>query len=234
MKRKRFLLVMLLASATALMLMVAGPASPAPVEQEPGASADASCAKDPADAAAYTLQVGDVLGIDFRFTPEFNASPAIRPDGHVAMSGVGDVAAADRTVRQLTCALEDAYRAFLRDPVISVSVQNFENPSFIVSGDVERHGKYDLRSQTTVTEAIAIAGGFRRSARQSGVYLFRRGAGGEMAAHVVDVKGMLEKGQLARDVALQKDDMLFVPQSGFSRIERFIPIPGIGWFLSVP
>ena len=55
-----------------------------------------------------------------------------------------------------------------------------------------------------------------------------------MAAHVVDVKGMLEKGQLARDIALQKDDMLFVPQSGFSRIERFIPVPGIGWFLSVP
>jgi polysaccharide export outer membrane protein len=220
------------ASMVVLMLLAGSVHSSAAGQASP-ASAAASCANEPADAASYRLQVGDVLDINFRFTPEFNASPSIRPDGRIAMSGVGEVAAQGLTTSQLTCALAHAY-TFLHDPIISVSVRNFETPSFIVGGEVERPGKYDLRTETTITEAIAIAGGFKRSAKQSQVYLFRRGRdSGQIEPQLLDVQAILEKGRVAQDVVLQRDVMLFVPESGFSKIERFIPVPGIGLFLPV-
>ena len=75
--------------------------------------------------------------------------------------------------------------------------RDFENPFFIVGGEVERPGKYELKSDTTITEAIAIAGGFKRSAKQSKVYLFRRG---EPAGRLLDLKMLLEKRQAAQDV----------------------------------
>jgi polysaccharide export outer membrane protein len=217
-------MIVLLLAAGLLPGTAAGQALPAPPDE--------SCADASADARAYKLRVGTVLGIEFRFTPEFNTSATIRPDGRIAMSGIGDVPAAGLTTRQLTCALEEAYGAILRDPVINVSAREFENPSFIVGGEVERPGKYELTSDTTLTEAIAIAGGFRRSAKQSGVYLFRRDeSSGEMAPRLLDVKAMLERRDAAQDFLLQSDDMVFVPESGFSRVERFIPLPGVGFFL---
>lgn len=216
----------------ALLIVPLLAAQATPAAAQTVAAADPSCTGSAAEEPAYRLQTGDLLTIDFRFTPEFNASMPIRPDGRITMSGLGDVAAAGRTVRELTCTLVEAYRPVLRDPVISVSVRPAENPSFIVSGEVERPGKYELKGGTTLTEAVAIAGGFKRSAKQSRVYLFRRQTpGGEFVSEVVDLKAMLDKGSRQRDVALREGDMLFIPQSGFSKFERFIPVPGLGVFL---
>ncbi len=205
---------------------------PAAAAAQPPAATDSLCAGGAIDEPAYRLQTGDLLAFDFRFTPEFSTSMPIRPDGRITMSGLGDVVAAGRTVRELTCALVEAYRPVLRDPVIGVSVTLAENPSFIVSGEVERPGKYELKGGTTLAEAVAIAGGFKRSAKQSRVYLFRRQwPGGEFASQVVDLKAMLDAGSRTSDVALREGDMLFIPQSGFSKFERFIPVPGLGVFL---
>jgi polysaccharide export outer membrane protein len=176
-----------------------------------------------------------VLDIVFRFTPEFNASPTVRPDGRIAMSGVSDLTAKGLTTTELTGALENAYAEVLRAPVITVSVRNFENPFFIVGGQVERPGKYDLRNETTLTQAITVAGGFKASAKQQQVYLFRCvQPEGEMKSRVLDVRAILERQRIADDILLQRGDMVFVPQSGFSKAERFIPIPGIGFFVPVP
>jgi polysaccharide export outer membrane protein len=225
-------LMIRLASLTVPVLFAAW-AQPAVAGQAFSTSAVTTCPEGQADDSSYRLQVGDVLDIQFRFTPEFSASPTVRPDGRIAMSGVGDVTAKGLTATQLTCALARAYDAVLRDPIISVSVRNFENPYFIVSGEVERPGKYDLRSETTLTQAVAIAGGFKRSAKQQ-VYLFRRtDANGGIEPRVLDVKAMLEKGQVAEDLVLLRDDMVYVPQSGFSKWERFIPVLTLGFYIPI-
>ena len=74
-----------------LMLLAAGPVRPATAGQTLPASVSASCLNEPADDSSYRLRVGTVVVIDFRFTPEFNTSATIRPDGRIAMSGIGDV-----------------------------------------------------------------------------------------------------------------------------------------------
>ena len=111
--------------------------------------------------------------LDFEFSPEFNQTIAVQPDGFATLKGVGSIFVEGQTVPELTETVKAAYGKILHDPVIAIALKNFEMPYFIASGQVAKPGKYDLRSDLTVTEAVAIAGGFNDKAKHSQVVLFR-------------------------------------------------------------
>ena len=118
--------------------------------------------------ARYKIEPGDSFDITFDLSPEFNQTGvAVQPDGFVTLHGVGDMKVQGQTVPQLTATLRKAYSSILNDPVISVVLKDFQKPYFIADGQVARPGKYDLRGDTTLTEAIAMAGGFLDSAKHS-------------------------------------------------------------------
>ena len=122
----------------------------------------------------YRLRAGDVLELNFLFSPEFNQSVVIQPDGYVNLRGVADLRVQDKTVPDVVELLQAAYSKILRDPAITVELKEFEKPYFVVGGEVTKPGKYDLRGDTTVLEAITIAGGVSDKSRTSQVLLFRR------------------------------------------------------------
>ena len=92
-------------------------------------------------------------------------------------------------------------------------------------------GKYELRGDTTLTQAVAIAGGFQDSARHSQVLLFRRVDDQWTEAKVIDVKKMEKAGVLNEDPFLHPGDMVFVPKNTISKIARFIPNASLGTYL---
>jgi polysaccharide biosynthesis/export protein len=175
----------------------------------------------------YELRADDVFDISFEFSPEFNQTVTVQPDGYITLRGVGDVHVAGRTVPELTEAIRTAYGKILKDPAIAVVLKDFDKPYFIAAGQVGRPGKYELRGDTTVVEAIAIAGGLNDTAKHSQVVLFRRVSRDWMEAKVLDVKKMLNDKSLREDMHLKPGDMVFVPQSLTSKIRRFIPVPGM-------
>ena len=67
------------------------------------------------------------------------------------LRGIGDVHVAERDGAQLTATLRTAYEKILHDPLISVTLKDFEKPYFIADGQVGRPGKYDLRGTTTLS-----------------------------------------------------------------------------------
>jgi polysaccharide export outer membrane protein len=180
----------------------------------------------------YQLRPGDVLQINFPFTPEFNQTASVQPDGYVTLRGVGDLHVEGLTKPELTKALLSAFSKFLNEPVIVVEMKDFEKPYFIAGGELARPGKYELRGDTTVSQAVAMAGGFRDSAKHSQVVLFRKVSSDWAETKLINVKEMLKKGNLTEDIHLQPGDMLFVPKSSFSKIKPFIPVPGLGAYFN--
>ena len=176
----------------------------------------------------YELRADDVLDISFEFTPEFNQTVAVQPDGYITLRGVGDVHAAGLTVPQLTETIRTAYGKILTNTVVTVLLKDFEKPFFIVNGQVGKPGKYDLRGDTTITEAIAIAGGFNTSAKHSQVVLYRRVSPDWYEGRLINVKKMLQSHSLIEDTHLKPGDMLFVPQNALSKIRQFLPTPSVG------
>jgi polysaccharide export outer membrane protein len=176
----------------------------------------------------YKLRPGDAFDISFELNPEFNQTVTVQPDGYITLRGIGDVHVADQTVPQLTAALHSAYQKILRDPLISVVLKDFEKPYFIADGQVARPGKYELRGTTTLTEAIAMAGGFQDSAKHSQVLLFRRVDDNWVSAKIINVKKMEKAGSLREDPTLHPGDMLFVPKNRFSKVRPFLPAASLG------
>ncbi len=183
----------------------------------------------------YRIHAGDSFDMNFELSPEFNQSAVtVQPDGFITVRGVGDIKVDGETVPELTHTLETAYGKILHDPVISLVLKDFEKPFFVADGQIGRPGKYDLRGDVTLTQAIAIAGGFKDSARHSQVLLFRRVSDQWMEAKIINVKKMEKAGNLREDPMLHPGDMLFVPKSTMSKIDRFFPSASMGTFFPIP
>jgi hypothetical protein len=91
-----------------------------------------------------------------------NQTLTIQPDGYVMLKGAGMVEVQGLNMEELSQAVQKAYGGYLHDPQVAVVLKEFERPYFIVGGEVGEPGKYELRSDTTVAEAVQIAGGHRR------------------------------------------------------------------------
>jgi polysaccharide export outer membrane protein len=180
----------------------------------------------------YRLRKGDTFDLDFALSPEFNQTVAVQPDGYATLKGVGSIFLEGQTVPELTDTLKAAYAKILHDPVVAIALKDFEKPYFIASGQVQKPGKYDLRSDLTVTQAVAIAGGFSDKAKHSQVVLFRPVPGGGYESKLVNIKKLLASHNLSEDVKLQPGDTLFVPQNTFSKMRPFIPTANMGAYLS--
>ena len=187
-------------------------------------------------APRYELVSGDTLNLHFEFSPEFdqNAVP-VQPDGFVSLKGIGDVQLAGKTLPEVRQALAQSYSKILRNPEISVTLQDFSKPYFVAEGYFQRPGKYDLHGPTMLTEAVAMAGGFRDGARHSEVWVFHRLRDGTVQSKKVDVKHMLAKANLTEDVALQSGDTIYVPQGTLSKLQGFvIPRPNVSVMPHMP
>ena len=159
----------------------------------------------------------------------FSSSVTVQPDGFVSLQGTGDIHVSGLTVPEATQLFELAYSKFLNQPEITVTLREFVKPYFIASGQVGRPGRHDLRSQTTLTEALAIAGGLLPSSKHSQVWLFRRLPDGSVQSKRIDVKQMLARGNLTEDIQVQPGDTIYVPQNTWSKVKGVIvPSASVG------
>ena len=140
----------------------------------------------------YEIRVGDTFEIIFRFTPDFNQTVTVQPDGYVNLRELPDLHVAGKTTPELTQIFQKNYSRILHDPVVTVVLKDFEKPYFIAHGELGHPGKYELRGDTTVVEAIGIAGGFNEKIEALSGVAVSQGLesmdGGQKARHEGDAR----------------------------------------------
>jgi polysaccharide biosynthesis/export protein len=199
----------------------------------------------------YKLCTGDSFDLTFPLTPEFNqiggasgtvagtltgavGGVIIQPDGYVSLVGVGDIYAAGKTIPELTENIQTAYSKILHDPVVNITLKDFQKPYFMALGQVGKPGKYDLRGETTLTQGVALAGGFTpKGAKTSQVLLFRQASDDWLEVRKIDVKKMLNGKDLREDVHLRPGDMIYVPTSVYAKVEEYIPKANLGLYVPI-
>ncbi|MCC6591318.1 MAG: polysaccharide export protein [Bryobacterales bacterium] len=170
----------------------------------------------------YRIQAGDVLDMKLRYTPEFNQTVTVAPDGFVSTEIAGDLKVSGLTLTEALNAMKAAVGKRLLDPDVSVTLREFVKPQVTVTGEVMKPGMFDLRGSLTATQAVALAGGFRENAKHSTVALVRRVDNQWAEVKVLDMKRMMNGQQLTEDVTLSPGDLLVVPQSRLGRMERLV------------
>ncbi len=176
----------------------------------------------------YQLRPGDSFEIDFALSPEFNQTVSVQPDGYGSLKAVGSIPVEGKTIPELTEVIKAAYAHVLHDPVVVIVLKDFDKPFFIASGQVSKPGKYDLRSEMTISEALAIAGGMNDKAKSSEIILFRKTREGTFEGKAYNIKKLMASRNLSEEPRLLPGDMVYVPQSTFSHIKSFLPTSTIG------
>jgi polysaccharide biosynthesis/export protein len=180
----------------------------------------------------YRLNRSDLVAITFSLAPEFNQTLRVQPDGYVMLEDAGAVYARGLTLEEFRLAVQKAYAGYFHDPQVAVSLQDFEHPYFVAGGEVGHPGKYELRTETNVIEAVQIAGGFTHEAKHSQVVLFRHVNDDLVEARVLNIKTMLKEKRLNEVPNLRPGDMVFVPQNYISKMDRFLTKPSLSMYVS--
>jgi polysaccharide export outer membrane protein len=178
----------------------------------------------------YKVQRDDVLSISFPLAMELDQSVTIQPDGYVNLAGVGSVHIEGMTVPEVVEAVKKAYSTTLHDPIVDVDLTDFQKPFFVVNGQVGKPGQYDLRYDTTVSEAIAIAGGFTPQAKTQ-IFLYHRVSEGWVEVRKLSLKDILHGKNVNEDAQMQPGDMIFVPEKLITNFRKYVPY-SVGMYLS--
>jgi polysaccharide export outer membrane protein len=171
----------------------------------------------------YTVGLEDVLSIKFPLSPEFDQSSVkVQPDGYINLEGAKSIYVRGLTVPEIVQALKTAYSGTLHDPIINVDLVDFQGPFFLVSGQVGKPGQFELRHDTTVSEAIAIAGGFLPTAKTQ-VFLYHRVSTSWVEVKQLSLNDILHGKNANEDAQLSSGDMIFVPEKFIASFRKYVP-----------
>lgn len=180
----------------------------------------------------YRLQPGDVIEVQFRYSPEFNQTISVQPDGYVSLEIGGDLKVAGMTIDETRRAILKRAGERLQDPIATVILKEFQRPYFVVAGEVSQPGKIEMRERVTAIQAIMLAGGMKEGARSSQVVVFRQINSDTAEVKLLNLKSIRRTGDLENDLTLQPGDMVFVPRDKISKIERFMKLVSVAAFMT--
>jgi protein involved in polysaccharide export with SLBB domain len=170
----------------------------------------------------YIIQKQDVLLISFPLSPELNQTVTVQPDGYINLQSGGSVHVQGLTVPDAAGEVKHAYAGVLNNPIVTVDLQDFQKPFFTVTGQVGKPGQYELRSEITVSEAIAIAGGLESTAKTQ-VFLFHRANSDWFQVEKLNLKDILNGKNIKEDAFIKPGDMVFVPESAITKFRKYVP-----------
>jgi polysaccharide export outer membrane protein len=170
----------------------------------------------------YVLQAGDQVEVFVYRQPDFSRKATVRADGFISLPLLGDVRAAGKSPTELGRELKALFAVRLRDPEVTVIVENPPEPVVYVVGEVGTPKSVPLRQARTAAQAIAQSGALTRGAELFSVSVIRLGKDGYLEAHNVTTQGYSqpEAYMALQNLALRPNDLVVVPESYRSQIVR--------------
>jgi len=165
----------------------------------------------------YVIQPEDILEIKVFEEPDMTTRARVTARGEISFPLLGKIKVSgmpvSRLEEKLTLLLEKDY---LVNPHVNVFIERYHTKKVFVMGAVKSPGTYNLSNEkeTTVLEAITMAGGFMEKAAPNGTKVIRvkDGQGITIKIKVADIT---KKGRKDKDIPLKANDIVYVPESFF-------------------
>ena len=170
----------------------------------------------------YRLGPNDVLDVFVMEHPEMSsqrvglgeiAGTTIRKDGHVYLPVIGKVPASGMTITEFEARLREAAAQFVVSPQVHVEILQHESQKFHVLGHVRTPGSFPVDGDTTLLEALTLAGGVGESGSLEGATVVRNGK-----LLPIDLAAMIKGGDVSRNVFMRKGDLVYVPNAAALKV----------------
>ncbi|MBI4346750.1 MAG: polysaccharide biosynthesis/export family protein [Elusimicrobia bacterium] len=166
--------------------------------------------------AAFTIGPADLLEITVYQEPDLERKARVSPEGTITMPLIGELKLAGLGIADAEKAIHLKLKRYVVDPHVSVFVKEYGNKQVYILGEVQKPGSYSLPTEAplTVIEAVALAGGFTPYAATNRTRVIRTREGKNESLQV-EVTAITKRGDKSKDVRLEPNDVVFVPESFF-------------------
>lgn len=153
-----------------------------------------------------TIAASDVVAVTVIGHPELSVQYTVGADGTIAMPNLGSVSIRGLTVEAAQNSLQKSLKRILAEPQVSVTIL-LKSIEVTVMGEVNRTGKFTLKSGDGVAAALALAGGIGEFGNENQIYLVRETEPLRVRFRLED---LLRGGGSARAFALKDGDLIVV------------------------
>lgn len=164
----------------------------------------------------YKIGALDTLNVVVWRNPELSTTVTVRPDGRISIPLVENVVASGKQPGALSREIEAQLSKFIRDPVVTVIVNNFQGVSteqIRIVGEATKPQAVAYRQNMTLLDVMIQAGGLTDFADGNGAVLVR---GAEQSKqYSVRLKDLLKRGDISANVEIKPGDIIIIPQSWF-------------------
>ena len=167
----------------------------------------------------YSYLIGplDTLNIIVWRNPELSSTVPVRPDGKVSVPLVEDLPAIGKNSTQLARDIERAMSKFIRDPVVTVIVTQFNGPyseQIRVVGEAARPQALPYRQKMTLLDVMIAVGGLTDFADGNNASVLRAAQEGNRQ-YSVRLKDLIRRGDVSANIEMKPGDVVIIPQSWF-------------------
>jgi polysaccharide export outer membrane protein len=164
----------------------------------------------------YRLAPADLVSVTVYQDPDMTRRVRVNTNGTVSLPLIGSVKIGGMTLIDAQATIEGRLGKFLVNPQVSLFIEEYGNKTVFVMGEVQKPGSYPIptESHMTVLEAISTAGGFTPVAAQDRVRVLRY-VNGASVTSIINTKEITQQGQKEKDMVLEPNDIIYVPQSFF-------------------
>lgn len=160
----------------------------------------------------YRIGPQDLLTIQVYGIDGLNREVRVNSRGAISLPLIGVVAVGGLTGQEAESLIAMKYaKDYLQDPQVSVFIKEFTSQRITIEGAVQKAGVYPIRGQTTLLQALAIAGGQGSLANMSEVLVFRNETGERKTLKFDVLK--IRSGDV-QDPVLVNEDVVVVNRSG--------------------
>ena len=152
-------------------------------------------------------------------------SITVNPDGTVDLPLISErIMAAGHTIREVESTVNRLYRSGpLKHVVASVSLGQARSRKVYLLGEVGSPGAYDITQPITALHALALAGGHRAdTADLTSVILISKDVHGKPFGRRLDLKKILDVGDMSSAILVKPYDVLYVPATYIRDVRLFI------------
>lgn len=162
------------------------------------------------DQDGYRLGAGDVLSIDVWGHEDLSGTQTIGPDGRISLPVVGSFRCAGLTRDAAGAAIAEVLTPYYPDLAVTVRVDEYVANQLAVLGDVNAPGAYAFPAAPTLLTAISRAGGITTQETDLDAPTRCSVMRGRDTLLRLDLGELLEHGNLALNVPLRADDVVYV------------------------
>ncbi len=168
-------------------------------------------ATDVKEAGHYLIGPEDVLEISVWKNVDLSKVVTVRPDGRITLPLIGDVQAAGVTSDKLKDDITARLKQYQDAAVVSVIVQQVNSYRIYILGEVRNPGSYQVKTRTTLLQAVSLAGGFTQYASKDKIVLLHMNESGAEEKTTVRLKDIVYSEKGGKNIMLKPGDTVFVP-----------------------